>query len=72
MMNAGLSEWVARDVDDYVALAVSHANDLPRLSALRSRLRQQVLSSPLCDAPRFARYFHEALRGMWRMWCGKQ
>ena len=71
MMNAGLSDWVATDRDDYVALAVSHATDLRLLSALRSQLRQQVLASPVFNAPRFAWHFAEALRGMWREWCGK-
>ena len=69
MMNAGLSEWVACDADDYVARAKSHAGDVQRLAALRGGLRQQVLDSPLFDAPRFAKHFEAALRDMWRIWC---
>ena len=64
--------WVALDADDYVARAVRHAGDLHRLAALRGRLRQQVLASPLFDAPRFARNFEAALRGMWQAWCAAQ
>jgi protein O-GlcNAc transferase len=64
LMNAGLPEWIAADADDYVARAVSHAADLQRLTALRTGLRQ-VLTSPIYDAPRFARHFEAALRGMW-------
>jgi len=64
--NAGLPDWVAADEDDYVAKAVAFASDLGRLAALRAGLRQQVLASPLFDAPRFARNFEEALWGMWR------
>ena len=72
LMNAGLPEWVAVDEDDYVARAVSHADDLSRLAALRNGLRQQVLASPICDAPRFARNFEAALRGMWQHWSEQQ
>jgi protein O-GlcNAc transferase len=69
MMNAGLPEWIADDPDDYVARAVSHSADLPALASLRRGLRDRVLASPIFDAPRFARHFEAALRGMWRKWC---
>ncbi|MDP3701017.1 MAG: tetratricopeptide repeat protein [Hylemonella sp.] len=69
LMNAGLPDWVATDVDDYVDRAVQHASDLGGLAALRTRLRQQVLASPVYDAPRFARHFEDALRAMWINWC---
>lgn len=69
LMNAGLPEWVAADADDYVARAVQHAGDLQRLASLRTGLRQQVLTSPLFDAARFAIHFEAALRGMWLGWC---
>jgi len=64
--NAGLPDWVAADEDDYVAKAVALAGDLTKLAALRAGLRQQVLASPLFDAPRFARDFEDALWGMWQ------
>lgn len=69
LMNAGLPDWIAADENDYVARAVSHAGDLPRLAALRKDLRNKVLDSPLFDAPRFAGHFEAALRGMWQAWC---
>ncbi len=72
LMNAGLPEWIAADADDYVARAVSHAGDLQGLAALRNGLRQQVLASPIFDAPRFVRHFEAALRGMWAQWCDQQ
>jgi len=72
LMNAGLPEWIAADPDDYVARAVAHANDLQRLATLRAGLRQQVLASPLFDAPRFAQHFEAALRAMWMQWCSQQ
>ena len=63
--NAGLPDWVAADDDEYVAIAVQKAGDLTALAALRGRLREQVLASPLYDAPRFARHFEDAMWGMW-------
>lgn len=72
LMNAGIPEWIASDPDDYVARAVAHAGDLASLSSLRTRLRQQVLSSPIFDARRFAHHFEVALRGMWQKWCVQQ
>ena len=71
LMNAGLTDWVAVDMDDYVARAVSHAADLQRLATLRHGLRQHVLASPIFDAQRFARHFETALRGMWTQWCNQ-
>jgi predicted O-linked N-acetylglucosamine transferase (SPINDLY family) len=72
LMNAGLPEWIATDPDDYVARAEFHARDLSKLAELRSRLRSQVLASPIFDAPRFARHFEFALRQMWARWCHQQ
>lgn len=68
MHNAGLSDWIADDDDDYVAKAVAHTADLNRLAALRAGLRQQVLASPLFEANQFARNFEAALWGMWQNW----
>ena len=69
---AGLADWVAQDEDDYLRRAAAFAADLPALAALRAQLRPQLLASPLCDAPRFARHLAEAWRGMWREWCARQ
>ena len=70
--NAGLPDWIASDEDDYVAKAVAFASDLEHLADLRTNLRQQVLASPLFDAPRFARNFEDALWGMWHCHQGQQ
>ena len=72
LMNADLPEWIATDTDDYLIRALSHSADLQRLSDLRSGLRQQVLASPIFDAPRFARNFEAALRGMWQIYCDEK
>ena len=45
------------------------AADLSRLSELRQTLRERISSSPLMNAPRYARNVHAAYREMWRRWC---
>ncbi|MCZ2174124.1 MAG: tetratricopeptide repeat protein [Burkholderiales bacterium] len=61
-----LGDWVAADVDDYVAKAVSFAKRPSELAELRAGLRDRAARSPLFDAPRFARNLEEALLAMWR------
>lgn len=43
----------------------------PASRALRGNFAQQVLASPVFDAPRFAGHFDAALRGMWQAWCAQ-
>ncbi|HTN93549.1 MAG TPA: tetratricopeptide repeat protein, partial [Gallionella sp.] len=62
---ARLEQWVATSKEEYISKAICLAGDLHKLAALRDGLRQQVLTSPLFDAPRFAKHFEDALRGMW-------
>ncbi|WJF90396.1 tetratricopeptide repeat protein [Paraburkholderia bonniea] len=66
--SAGLPEWIAADEEDYVAraLALTAEGGREQLVALREQLREQVMHSPLCDAPRFARNLEAAFDGMWR------
>jgi predicted O-linked N-acetylglucosamine transferase (SPINDLY family) len=71
LTNLGLPELIAQTPEEYVRMAVDLANDLPRLSHLRSTLRQRMEQSPLMDAPRFARHVEAAYRQMWRTWCAK-
>ncbi len=71
LSNAGLADWVARDIPAYIELAVKKAADVEALAVLRSRLRAQVKASPLCDAPRFGRNLGAALRFAWREWCSE-
>jgi predicted O-linked N-acetylglucosamine transferase (SPINDLY family) len=63
--NAGLSDWIAADSEDFLAKAVSFATDLPALSALRVDLRTRLHTTPLLDNPGFAQGFNDAL---WQMW----
>ncbi len=68
LSNVGLTETIARDLDEYVELAVSLAGDLPRLAALRAGLRQRMAASPLCDGKRFATSLASMLHEVWEQW----
>jgi predicted O-linked N-acetylglucosamine transferase (SPINDLY family) len=68
LSNVGLTETIASTPDEYIDRAVSLANDLPRLAALRSNLRQQMAASPLCDGKRFAANLMTLLRNAWKEW----
>ncbi len=70
--NVGLPQWIAADADDYAAKAAAFASDIEALATLRAGLRERLLTSPLCDAPRFARNLEAAFRGMWQKWCEQQ
>jgi predicted O-linked N-acetylglucosamine transferase (SPINDLY family) len=63
---AGLESWIATSIQDYVDRALALAGDVAALAALRGDLREQVRTSPLFDAPRFAHNLEDALWGMWR------
>ena len=69
LTNLRLAELIARTADEYVAIASALARDVERLAALRQTLRGRMQSSPLMDAPRFARGVEAAYRDMWRRWC---
>jgi predicted O-linked N-acetylglucosamine transferase (SPINDLY family) len=69
--NLGLTELVAYSEEEFVTIAAKLAGDLKHLAALRRGLREQMLSSPLCDAKGFTRGIEQAYRQMWQTWCAK-
>jgi len=65
----GLGEFVAGDLDGYVALALRLANspeERPWLASLRSRMREQLLASSVCDTRKFAREMEDIYRHCWK------
>jgi predicted O-linked N-acetylglucosamine transferase (SPINDLY family) len=72
LSNVGLTETIARTLDEYVEVAVSLASDWPRLAALRAGLRERMTASPLCDGERFADNLMRVLRDVWQGWCYRE
>lgn len=69
LTNAGLTELVANDAEDYVAIATALAGDADRLRGLHESLRDRLSASPLLDAASFTRDLEAALRVAWQNWC---
>lgn len=66
----GLHDWVTHSEAEYMAQAVAWGQGgsqvAERLQSLRQQMRSQAASSPLFDAPRFARDWWAALQGLWQ------
>jgi protein O-GlcNAc transferase len=65
----GLDELIARDAEEYVAIATGLATNPARLISLRAGLRARMAASPLCDTRNFADKMESAYRNMWRRYC---
>ena len=69
LTQTGLTELIANTPEEYVEIATRLAQDVNRLGAMRSQLREQVKNSPLCDGKGFTRGLETAYREMWQKWC---
>jgi protein O-GlcNAc transferase len=69
LANVGLDSMIASNVDQYVDIAVTLAQDLDALESLRRELRPRMAASVLLDFAGFARNVEAAYRQMWRDWC---
>lgn len=69
LVNAGMPELVVNSWDEYRERVLGLATDLDSLSTIRQHLREILLQSPVCDAPRFAEHFTTAMRAIWQRYC---
>jgi len=63
--NAGQTDWVAQDADEYVSKAITFSSDLDELDIVRRTLRDRILGTPLFKTKDFTKNFEDALKGMW-------
>ncbi len=66
----GHPEWCAESEESFAAVAKSLAANQPERARLRTSLRSEMASSPLCDSAAYAERFHAAIRLAWQAWCG--
>ena len=71
MTNAGLEDFIAKDRQGFVDLAIAKAKDRPALNNLRANLRDRLAQSPVCDGVEFAGAFTQAMQDVWRTWCNR-
>jgi protein O-GlcNAc transferase len=69
LVHLGLRDLIAGSQSQYIQIAAALAADLPRLTALRSDLRERMRNSVLLDAQGFTRRLEAAYRRMWASWC---
>ena len=72
LYNANLSQFVANEESDYIALASSLAGNVTLLREYRQTLRQTMLQSPLSNGKKFAADFGEQLFAMYNDYCSNQ
>jgi predicted O-linked N-acetylglucosamine transferase (SPINDLY family) len=81
MSRAGLSQttnleiadqFLGKNADEFVDLAVNWCSDLPRLAELRRTLRSRMEKSVLMDGAKFAKGMENLYRQMWQAWCAAE
>ena len=60
-----MSDWIAKDNDEYIIKATQFASNLEKLTEIRVNLRKKALNSPALNASLFAEHFNNTL---WKMW----
>lgn len=65
----GLPELVAANEDDYLAVAMTLANEPDLLEACKGRLRRNRLTSPLFDVAAYTLALEDLYETMWRRCC---
>lgn len=69
MQHAGLQDWVATDVSDFVAKGLAFSQQIPALAALRTTLRTRLADSGLMQAGPVVQALVAAWQTMWQHWC---
>ena len=66
MKAAGLSDWVAKDDEEYVKIAKEMASDRKKLYELKKSMRDKLLKSSAWDIDLYTRDFESSLQKIWK------
>ena len=69
LKQANLSQFVAKTTDDYLSIARTLAQNTKELVNFRTKIRENIIGSNLCNAPRYARQIEKAYQCMWQNRC---
>lgn len=72
LKSVGLDFFSAQTTKEYIAKAVSLAQNIPSLSKIRATMRQRMLASNLYNPKILVSAMEDAYRKMWHKWCSKQ
>jgi predicted O-linked N-acetylglucosamine transferase (SPINDLY family) len=65
----GMPDWIARDEEEYLRIALEFAEDPSHLARLREEMRQKLSATPVFDTGNYTRCVEAAYRNMWLRWC---
>ncbi|WP_316369537.1 O-linked N-acetylglucosamine transferase family protein [Candidatus Thiodiazotropha sp. CDECU1] len=65
-------EWVAKDFQEYIEIAITLAMDTDRLVTIRQSLRDEITNSSIMDYQGVTRRIESALLSGWKQVCNKQ
>ncbi len=66
------TELIAESESDYITKALEHIDAGKRDKHARQSIRDQLLTSPLCDQAPYARKVEDAYRTLWKQWCASK
>ena len=65
LTNVGLTDFIAKDIESYIELAVGMAANTSYLEEIRKGLRDRMQGASLCDGRSFAIDVESAYQEMW-------
>jgi predicted O-linked N-acetylglucosamine transferase (SPINDLY family) len=68
----GLADFIAKDEESYVRMAVEWSRRVSLLAEMRGHLRQRFVASPVCDARKFTADLERIYREIWGKWCAER
>ena len=63
--NINMSDWIAKDDDNYIKKAINFSSDLKKLSLTKKKILKTIFNTSSFNTTRFAKEFEKEI---WKMW----